>query len=173
MNCPSCGAPLRLPEGRDSLPCDYCGAVYLPEANADGIRLLGEASTTPCPVCRIPLVHASMQHQRFLYCERCHGNLIAMPVFVCLVQELRARGGGGVAPQHPPDPRELRRGLRCPQCGGPMETHYYAGGGNVVIDDCEHCELNWLDAGELAAIAHAPDHSVDQYGGWRVGEDRR
>jgi len=171
MNCPTCGAPLHLQEGRDSLPCDYCGAVYLPEANEDGIRILGEASTTPCPVCRIPLEHASMQHQRFLYCTRCRGNLIPMPVFVGLVRELRARGGGAVAQQHPPDPHELNRHLRCPQCGRPMETHYYGGGGNVVIDDCERCELNWLDAGELAAIAHAPDHSVDQYGAPGFGED--
>jgi Zn-finger nucleic acid-binding protein len=43
-----------------------------------------------------------------------------------------------------------------------MDTHYYAGGGNVVIDDCSRCELNWLDAGELMAIARAPDHSLDR-----------
>ena len=34
-----------------------------------------------------------------------------------------------------------------------------AGGGNAVIDACSPCELNWLDAGELMAIALAPDHS--------------
>lgn len=172
MNCPSCGAPLRLREGRDSLPCEYCGAVYLPEANEDGVRLLGEASTTPCPVCKIPLVHASLRHERFLYCERCRGNLIPMPVFVCLVQELRARGGGAVAPPHPPDPQELRRTLRCPQCDRPMETHYYAGGGNVVIDDCERCELNWLDAGELLSIAHARDHSLNEHTQSWLDEER-
>jgi LSD1 subclass zinc finger protein len=93
MNCPSCGAPLRLPEGRDSLQCDYCGAVHLPEANEDGVRLLGEESSAQCPVRKIPLVHAAMQHQRFLYCTRCKGELIPMPVFVGLVEELRARGG--------------------------------------------------------------------------------
>jgi Zn-finger nucleic acid-binding protein len=53
-----------------------------------------------------------------------------------------------------------------------METHFYTGGGNVVIDDCERCELNWLDAGELVTIARAPDHSVDEYGP-RLGEDQR
>jgi Zn-finger nucleic acid-binding protein len=43
-----------------------------------------------------------------------------------------------------------------------MDTHYYADGGNVIIDDCSRCELNWLDAGELTAIIHAPDHSLDR-----------
>jgi len=42
----------------------------------------------------------------------------------------------------------------------------------VVIEDCEHCELNWLDAGKLQVIAHAADHSLDdEYGGPRLGED--
>ena len=104
-----------------------------------------------------------MQHERFLYCTRCRGNLIPMPTFVCLVQELRARSGGGEARQHPPDPREMHRTLHCPKCGGAMENHLYAGGGNVVIDDCERCELNWLDAGEMAAIARAADHSPDEH----------
>ena len=152
------------------MPCDYCGAVFLPEANADGVRLLGEASTTPCPVCKIPLEHASIQHQRILYCTRCKGNLIPMPVFAGLVQELRARGG--VAPQHPPGPHEMDRRLHCPKCGGAMETHFYCGGGNVVIDDCERCELNWLDAGELMSIAHAPDHSMNEQSRSWLEEDR-
>jgi Zn-finger nucleic acid-binding protein len=38
-----------------------------------------------------------------------------------------------------------------------METHSYCGPGNVVIDSCEPCSLNWLDHGELARIAQAPD----------------
>ena len=46
--------------------------------------------------------------------------------------------------------------------GRRMDTHYYADGGNVIIDDCSRCELNWLDAGELTAIIHAPDHSLDR-----------
>jgi Zn-finger nucleic acid-binding protein len=38
-----------------------------------------------------------------------------------------------------------------------MDTHLYGGGGNVVIDDCERCGLNWLDHGELDRIVRAPD----------------
>jgi hypothetical protein len=43
-----------------------------------------------------------------------------------------------------------------------MDAHFYAGPGNIVIDDCSLCELNWLDAGELRTIAHAPDHSYSR-----------
>jgi Zn-finger nucleic acid-binding protein len=36
-----------------------------------------------------------------------------------------------------------------------MEAHFYAGGGNVVMDTCETCCLHWLDHDELARIAQA------------------
>jgi Zn-finger nucleic acid-binding protein len=38
-----------------------------------------------------------------------------------------------------------------------MISHLYGGPGNVVIDSCERCLVNWLDAGELQRIAAAPD----------------
>jgi Zn-finger nucleic acid-binding protein len=38
-----------------------------------------------------------------------------------------------------------------------METHFYAGPGNVILSDCERCSLDWLDHGKLQRIAHAPD----------------
>jgi hypothetical protein len=75
-----------LPEVGDSPICDYCGSVSLPEKDEDGVRILGEASATECPVCRVPLAPASLLHRRFLYCTRCRGSLIPMPVFVALVQ---------------------------------------------------------------------------------------
>ena len=37
-----------------------------------------------------------------------------------------------------------------------MSTHPYFGPGNVVIDNCEACELVWLDFGELKQIVDAP-----------------
>ena len=37
-----------------------------------------------------------------------------------------------------------------------MSTHPYFGPGNVVIDNCEACELVWLDFGELKQIVNAP-----------------
>jgi Zn-finger nucleic acid-binding protein len=38
-----------------------------------------------------------------------------------------------------------------------MDTHPYGGPGNVIMDTCEHCSLNWLDYGELQRIVRAPD----------------
>ena len=162
MNCPDCGAPLQLQDGRESAVCDYCRAIYRPDADDDGLRVFDQTAALVCPVCREPLHHATVDRQRILYCTACRGMLIAMAAFVAALDSTRAqrRGSGRIAP--PPDPRELERRLQCPQCGHAMDTHYYAGGGNVVIDDCSRCELNWLDAGEFAAIASAPDHSVDE-----------
>ena len=43
--------------------------------------------------------------------------------------------------------------------------------GNVIIDDCSRCELNWLDHGELMRIATAPDRAYDEnYGAKRDQE---
>jgi Zn-finger nucleic acid-binding protein len=47
--------------------------------------------------------------------------------------------------------------MNCPQCSRPMNTHLYGGPGNIIIDNCEPCSLNWLDDGELQRIVGAPD----------------
>jgi Zn-finger nucleic acid-binding protein len=158
MNCPNCGAPFHLREGTDSLICDYCHSVYFPEKNEDGVRLLGETSSLACPVCAVPLVHASMEHHRILYCTKCRGSLVEMGVFLALAGDLRAARGGFSVVLPPPEPAELNRRIRCPQCGRTMDTHFYGGPGNVVMDDCSFCELNWFDSGELMKIARAPDY---------------
>ena len=159
MNCPSCGASIHLRDGCQSATCEYCQAVYLPEKSIDGVRVFDQPSELACPVCRVPLLHATLARQRILYCSHCRGALIAMPVFVVLVDALRAQSGDDVEIAPPPDPRELDRHLQCPQCSLPMDTHFYAGGGNVILDDCSRCALNWLDANEWTSIGHARDRS--------------
>jgi Zn-finger nucleic acid-binding protein len=149
---------MRLEQAKDCMICDYCKNVCLPEKADDGVSVFPEESANACPVCSAPLMHASLAKIRIQYCTKCRGMLIRMGVFITLVEELRAGPPGSLVPP-PPDRSELRRGLACPQCHKPMETHYYAGGGNVIIDDCERCELNWLDHGELMRIVRAPDHS--------------
>ncbi len=156
MNCPSCGAPLRLQGDQEGLTCDYCRNLYYPEKNDDGVRVLGEAAEEQCPICSIPLMHAIAARERIRYCTKCRGMLISMNTFLTLVEELRAETRGPDVP-HAPDPRELDRRINCPRCRRPMDTHYYCGPGNVVIDDCSRCALNWLDHGELLRIARAPD----------------
>jgi Zn-finger nucleic acid-binding protein len=93
---------------------------------------------------------------RIFYCTGCQGMSISMQVFETLVEELRAVQGGA-APQPAPDSSDLHRKTDCPQCHHRMDTHFYAGPGNVVVDSCENCCLIWLDRGELMHIVRAPD----------------
>ena len=158
MTCPSCGAALRLETDRNFLLCSYCGSVYFPEPNADGVRVLGETSPLDCPVCAVPLTHASIGDGRMLYCTRCRGMLIPMDAFLGIVQDLRSQRAGSEDVEHQPDWREMDRRIACPQCRQTMDTRPYGGGGNVIMEDCENCSLNWLDYGELEKIVRAPDH---------------
>ena len=84
MNCPSCGAPMRLEAAGESLSCDYCGSLVFPEKNDDGVRVLGQPTGEPCPICAIGLVDASFAHARIRYCTRCHGMLIPILGFIFL-----------------------------------------------------------------------------------------
>ena len=163
MNCPACGAPLRLEGGAESLTCDYCHSVFFPEKNDDGVRVLGPAADYICPVCAIALMDASLEGTRIRYCTRCRGMLIDMEVFAALIEELRAGQEGAEIPQSPPDRSELSRHLNCPHCRQAMDTHFYAGPGNVILSDCERCNVNWLDHGKLMRIAHGAD-ALRDYG---------
>lgn len=160
MNCPSCGAPLHLDPDRDYCQCDYCKGYYFPDQDEEGVRVFGEAASLNCPICAVPLVHATMGGIRFLYCGQCRGMLISMEIFAALIDELRGQLGVRPAIAKPPDPRDLDRDMSCPWCHNRMDTHRYGGPGNVIIDSCSKCYLNWLDHGELMRIVHTPDHSL-------------
>ena len=156
MNCANCGSALRIVEGKDHLACDCCRSLYFPEPNDDGVRILGELSSQCCPVCRTPLMLAALSGERLLYCQTCRGMLLPMETFVELVETLRARHHGPPSPPRPIDAADLERPASCPQCGARMDTHIYGGPGNIVIDNCPACRLNWLDFPELARIESAP-----------------
>jgi hypothetical protein len=70
------------------------------------------------------------------------------------------------AVQNPPDRGDLKRVVQCPRCNRRMDTHFYAGPGNVIVDTCDDCSLLWLDRGELTRIAHAPDETAVGDSGW-------
>ena len=148
---------MRLKENAEALTCDYCGAIHVPEPNADGVRVLGVPAES-CPACPSTLLQSTIAGHRIRYCEKCHGMLIAMETFLVIVQDLRARRDATFTVAHQPDPRDLDRRIKCPQCRREMNTHLYMGPGNVVIDSCETCWLDWLDYGELDRIVRAPDH---------------
>lgn len=148
---------MRLKEDAEFFDCEYCGDVFFPAPNEDGVRVFGEAAAESCPVCTIPLVHASLGGHRLRYCGRCRGMLVAMDDFPAIVNDLRSRREATGDGTHPPDWTDLDRKRRCPRCDGLLDTHLYGGGGNVVIDACEHCSLVWLDYSELDRIVRAPD----------------
>lgn len=67
-----------------------------------------------------------------------------------LMEKMRARINSDEATQ---------TGMKCPKCDGTLhETNYE----NIKIDVCDGCNGVWLDAGELAQIAHKDEQS----GGW-------
>ena len=162
MNCPNCGAPMH-PHG-DSLVCDYCKNVVAAEKNDDGITVLGEArgqaGDQSCPLCNLPLQQATLGKVPLLYCTKCQGMLASMEIFADLIDAERRFHPGTIA-EPPIDPNDLNRRVGCPKCHRTMEAHTYCGPGNVVIDTCENCQLNWLDHGGLARIAQAPDDAPD------------
>ncbi len=155
MNCPSCGAPLRLAGGLTSLRCDYCRCVVPLAPDDEGMRYLDEVAELLCPVCAVPLWNATLANAPVHACKKCRGLLVAMGAFEGLVEGVRAQNPGGAMPAAGDD-NELSRKLACPRCHRPMETHFYYGGGHVVMEDCERCEVNWLDSGAIKRIARAP-----------------
>ncbi len=158
MNCPSCGAPIALRPDTEGYKCDYCHTVFHPGEEDDGVQVSGEPAdaSLACPVCRLPLVRASVAKIPVLFCSQCHGLLMPMQVLQPILEELRS-DAASPAVQTPPDRGDIKRALRCPHCNRRMDTHFYAGPGNVIVDSCDTCSLLWLDRGELTRIAHAPD----------------
>jgi Zn-finger nucleic acid-binding protein len=157
MTCPGCGAAMRVEPGKDYLICDYCGYMHFPDADPDGVRILGDPTKWPCPRCSLPLLQASIAGAQVVSCGKCHGMLIDMEEFLVVIEELRSRHEHSEYAGQQPDWRDLDRDTTCPKCRQRMDTHPYAGPGNVIIDTCESCSLNWLDYGELQRIVRAPD----------------
>lgn len=157
-NCPACGAPLTSCPDTDGYRCSYCHSVFFPGRQDDGVEVPDEPSdpNLNCPVCFQPLVKASLAKTVVLYCTQCRGLLTPMEIVFDLIEELRS-GVDRPAVQTPGDRDEMKRVLQCPKCNRRMDTHFYAGPGNVVVDACDQCSLIWFDCGELTRIARAPE----------------
>jgi Zn-finger nucleic acid-binding protein len=120
---------------------------------------VGVESSQLCPLCVAPLSHVQLDGYAFLFCPRCQGMLIATQLFMFVVEAARAREErSGVTLPRRQSPGD--RTLTCPMCSRQMLSHIYGGPGNLVIDTCERCCVNWLDAGELRRIARAPQGRV-------------
>lgn len=158
--CPACGAPITLKPDTEGFKCDYCHAVFFPGEENDGVTVLNQPDAPQldeaCPLCSVPLVHAAVAQIPVLTCTDCHGLLVSMQVLPGLIEAVKANRAAP-AVQTPPDHADLKRTIQCPRCHHRMDTHFYAGPGNVIVDSCGICWLIWLDRGELMRIAHAPD----------------
>jgi Zn-finger nucleic acid-binding protein len=77
--------------------------------------------------------------------------------FLTVIQYIRIHASGIEEPPPPVRMEELKRQVACPKCGQKMDTHPYGGPGNIIIDNCPACMLNWLDYMELYRVTHSPD----------------
>jgi Zn-finger nucleic acid-binding protein len=136
--------------------CEYCSTFHFPTESRDGVRVLGESSDHNCPVCKVPLVLASVADAEVLHCRRCQGILMMQMLFSHVVKYLRARSPSPPIRPKPLSQSDRKRRLCCPHCEQLMDTHPYYGPGNVMIDRCTRCALIWLDRGELGTIINAP-----------------
>jgi Zn-finger nucleic acid-binding protein len=152
-NCASCGALLHVEDDSGALACQHCGSREQLSAMARRVEVRGQSSRT-CPACATSLAEGAIEGAPLLVCQRCEGMLIAMEHFVSVIDAVRVHE----SPARTIPPRRQSPGdrtLDCPACGRPMLSHFYGGPGNLVIDSCEACRLNWLDPGELRRIARA------------------
>jgi Zn-finger nucleic acid-binding protein len=101
---------------------------------------------------------ATVNGNRLWYCQNCRGILLEMSLFSETISfERRIRKDPPTTSQPIDVQKELQRQLVCPQCANPMSVHPYAGPGNIVIDNCPICRLNWLDYKELQRIITSPE----------------
>ena len=147
---------MRIDRDRRLLVCDHCGSQQEAPAVIEHLDVLGEAASA-CPVCSTALSAARLEGYPLLFCTRCFGMLIEMNWLSAVVDAARALDE---RPLHTVLPRRQNPGdrhLDCPSCRQPMINHLYGGPGNLVLDSCEACQVNWLDPGELRRIVMAPD----------------
>jgi Zn-finger nucleic acid-binding protein len=149
---------MRIDRDRGLLVCDYCRSQQDAPAALDYVELLSETSSL-CPICSTPLSRSRLDDHPLLCCARCFGMLIDMNRFEAVIDAVRLHEErpGRPVPSRRQQPAD--RTIDCPSCGQTMLAHLYGGPGNVVVDSCERCHVNWLDGGELHRIAVAPDWS--------------
>jgi Zn-finger nucleic acid-binding protein len=147
---------MRIERGQALLVCSHCGSQQELPAIVGHLELLSETSSA-CPICSTPLSNSRLEGHPLLCCARCFGMLIEMSRFVTVIGLVRTHTPHSSRAALPRRQNPGDRHLECPMCRQPMVGHLYGGPGNVVIDTCERCLVNWLDAGELRRIATAPD----------------
>jgi Zn-finger nucleic acid-binding protein len=146
---------MKIDRSNGLLVCAHCGRQQQPPALMEPLEV-GRESSSACPACAAPLCDSRLVGFALLACARCGGMLIAMNQFATIIDAMRAEEPGALATAMPRRQVPDERKFPCPLCAKPMLSHIYGGGGNVVIETCDRCLVNWLDAGELRRIARAP-----------------
>ncbi len=135
------------------IACSHCGSSEQLSGIAALIDIAG-ATDKHCPTCHTALASGRLDGRPLMVCQHCEGLLVEMGNFVAVIDAARAREErSGTIPPRRQAPGD--RTIECPECRRPMLSHFYGGPGNLVIDTCESCQLNWLDPGELRRIARA------------------
>jgi Zn-finger nucleic acid-binding protein len=147
---------MRIDRDHGILVCDHCRSQEELPWIIDHIDLQSE-TTNLCPLCGTSLSAGQLEGFPMLCCSRCFGMLIDMGRFAALIEAVRALEGRPVQTVPPRGQNPNDRVITCPKCRTPMLSHLYGGPGNIVIDTCERCQVNWLDSGELRRTVIAPD----------------
>jgi Zn-finger nucleic acid-binding protein len=154
-SCTKCGAPRAYDRERMVFACGHCGTDE-PVPVALHAFELGQPDGSACPLCKAQLHRARVEGWPVRVCIECFGVLADMSTFESVAEAIRFAEGTTMRLLPPRRQQPGDRYIDCPLCQRHMFSHHYAGPGNVVIDTCERCLVNWLDVSEIRRIALSP-----------------
>lgn len=160
MNCDSCSGTMTQVYGQSHHHCSECNVYSFPkpiDQTIEAIKPTGKKSDFKCPQCDINLEVGLLGNtMQVCFCGNCRGYVVDNASFGVLATAMRDAYQGPDDRPQPIDPEQLDISTRCPACFETMQAHPYYGPGCVVLDTCMHCQLAWLDHGELGRIIRAP-----------------
>ena len=110
--------------------------------------------TAQCPRCDGTLKFGRYHNQKVHHCSSCSGTLFALASLGQALEELSAELFCKVSPDAVlPELTNTNELLNCPHCASRMENYGYMGSHKVMLDSCIECNMIWVDALELAAMA--------------------
>lgn len=106
-----------------------------------------------CPICRVDLVPVDYEGFRVMQCGQCFGHLVSLQRFDSIKRidrksqdELKSEASSVFT-------ASSRQMLKCPRCHAPMcKQSTDLPVLDLQTDVCRHCDLVWLDGGELALL---------------------
>ena len=170
MNCPSCGAPMRLAAATRACSCDYCktdGGDC--KADDSGVQFLDEAPEHDVPDVRGGVCGTRCWRRvKLNACKKCHGLLVRDGhIWRPLIEKMRAAASRSGRFPAPADPADLERKVDMPAVP-PADGYAFLFRRRPCGDvDCERCEAAL--AGWRRADADCADAAAER----RVAKLRR